>query len=590
MEYIEGLTLEQLIRRNGARPIAEVLSITEQVGRALAYAHSRVPSVVHRDIKPSNILIEQETGRAMVADFGIAKLIGRQETTLTHGGVIGTIGYCAPEQLRGEEDIDGRADIFSLGLVVYEMLTGKRLFTGPTRRVLIARLYDREPPLEFDGETPPELTHLVRRAIARNRRDRHPDVSSLLAEVAQLKSRIGSRAERGELASTRREDDWFQLEAGTGDLEPDAPFRQLSARHRRWLVAIVIAMVLSAGALVVALQVRGRFSTVPNGAQTPKGIAVMDFTAWQAGPGTNWMGDAIRGALNAQLSKAAGWQVLAKEIIDFQATKLLQTGTYTDLAIARMHVVEARGVPKAVFGTYRVDAGRVRITAHVVDMMTSIQEQPDMVEGDAELFSELPLLLAVKIMHRIGIEVPGELEGSLATAPGKSSLESYRLLMEAERPPAAPVRDRQAEPSNERTGGLLWRHMAWFVPYAAFAQTEGTKQGGSDEPRSDEDTIRITLERYREANEKKDLSLLAETYDQITPEQLEASTRYFENARDLAVAIEDVDIAVSGSEAAVSYTRTDRFTDAATGEDVVLEIRTTKILVQTDGVWKIAAR
>jgi serine/threonine protein kinase len=110
-------------------PVEHVVRIALDVGAALRHAHEHVPSVIHRDVKPSNILIEHGTGRAMVTDFGIAKLVGSEVLRTRTGAVIGTVKYCAPEQLEGA-DIDARVDVFALGLVMCEMLTGRHPLDG----------------------------------------------------------------------------------------------------------------------------------------------------------------------------------------------------------------------------------------------------------------------------------------------------------------------------------------------------------------------------------------------------------------------------------------------------------------------------
>ena len=104
-----------------------------------------------------------------------------------------------------------------------------------------------------------------------------------------------------------------------------------------------------------------------------------------------------------------------------------------------------------------------------------------------------------------------------------------------------------------------------------------------------EEEIRQVLERYRQAHEKKDLTLLDDVYDGLTAAQRESNAKYLQNAQDLHVMIRDVDIAVRGNDAVVSYTREDRFIDTETGEGVKLEVRPTKILMRTDGTWKIAS-
>jgi serine/threonine-protein kinase len=116
MEYVEGKNLSQYLRERGPLSVPEVLEISWQVARALDYAHNHKPPVIHRDIKPENILIEARSGRAVVTDFGIAKVLGAGQQTRTDM-MLGTLLYCAPEQALQNTELDGRADLYSLGLV-----------------------------------------------------------------------------------------------------------------------------------------------------------------------------------------------------------------------------------------------------------------------------------------------------------------------------------------------------------------------------------------------------------------------------------------------------------------------------------------
>jgi serine/threonine protein kinase/tetratricopeptide (TPR) repeat protein len=157
MPYIEGESLRDLMNREGRIPIDQACSIARSVAGALDYANRN--KIVHRDIKPENIMINE--GEAMVMDFGIAKAVtAASNDTLTQiGMVVGTPAYVSPEQAAGELDIDGRSDQYSLGCVVYEMLSGERPFSGPTAQaVLTKRFTEPVPPLRKKVKDIPEET------------------------------------------------------------------------------------------------------------------------------------------------------------------------------------------------------------------------------------------------------------------------------------------------------------------------------------------------------------------------------------------------------------------------------------------------
>src|SRR4051812_9007069 len=148
MPFVEGESLRVRLSKEGPQAVATVVGIVRDVAKALAYAHER--GVVHRDIKPDNVLLSG--GTAVVTDFGIAKAISAARTgsggaTLTQIGTsIGTPQYMAPEQAAGDPDVDHRADIYSLGAMAYELLTGQRVFAGRTPQRLLAA-HMTEPPV-----------------------------------------------------------------------------------------------------------------------------------------------------------------------------------------------------------------------------------------------------------------------------------------------------------------------------------------------------------------------------------------------------------------------------------------------------------
>ena len=198
-EFIDGQTLRQRLT-GGAMKLSEALDIAVQVASALAEAHAA--GIVHRDIKPENIMLRRD-GYIKVLDFGLAKLIeppsGEQTSTNSEdssprdfhtdpGVMMGTPRYMSPEQIRGME-VDARADIFSLGVVLYEMVAGRAPFDGATAGEKVAAILNHEPPsLErFVREPPSELARTVRKALAKDREQRHQSAKQLLVELKGLK-------------------------------------------------------------------------------------------------------------------------------------------------------------------------------------------------------------------------------------------------------------------------------------------------------------------------------------------------------------------------------------------------------------------
>ena len=182
MPFIEGESLRALIDRERQLSLDQALAITRDVADALEYAHAQ--NIVHRDIKPGNILIERESGRAVVTDFGIARAIERAadiSTVTSTGFTLGTPTYMSPEQAGAEKEIDGRSDIYSLGCVLYEMLAGTPPFVAPTARALIARHMTEPPPsiLVVRPELRADTQRLLEHMLAKTRAARLSDAAAL---------------------------------------------------------------------------------------------------------------------------------------------------------------------------------------------------------------------------------------------------------------------------------------------------------------------------------------------------------------------------------------------------------------------------
>jgi serine/threonine-protein kinase len=211
MPFVEGETLRARLERESQLPVAEAVRLATEVADALSYAHGR--GIVHRDIKPENILLQG--GHALVADFGIALAVqqaGGQRMTQT-GLSLGTPQYMAPEQAMGEKAVDGRADIYALGAVTYEMLTGEAPFTGATAQAIVARVLTEQPrSVTAQRHTvPPQVDAAVRRALEKLPADRFQtpmqfaealagDGRGQIAGPAPVAARSGRRLSLGRLA------------------------------------------------------------------------------------------------------------------------------------------------------------------------------------------------------------------------------------------------------------------------------------------------------------------------------------------------------------------------------------------------------
>ncbi len=180
MGYVDGESLGARLKRRGQLPPEEARRIMKETADALGTAHGL--SVIHRDIKPDNILLEGTRGRVMVTDFGIAKALSSSGATLTGVGVaIGTPQYMSPEQAAGEKEIDGRSDLYSLGIVTYQMLTGKLPFNAPTvAGILMKQITEVAPQVTtLRPEVPEDLSLAVSRCLEKDPENRWPSADAL---------------------------------------------------------------------------------------------------------------------------------------------------------------------------------------------------------------------------------------------------------------------------------------------------------------------------------------------------------------------------------------------------------------------------
>lgn len=191
MELIEGKSLRELIEKNKLA-IDQVIDMAIQICEGLHKAHQS--DIVHRDIKPENILIGKDD-LVKILDFGLAKLKGTSRLTQT-GTTTGTVAYMSPEQAQGEE-VDQRSDIFSLGVVLYELLTGQLPFKGEHQAAIIYSICNEEPePLaRYKSGVPEELQRIVKKVLAKNKQERYQHIDDLLADLKRLKRELGEEKE-----------------------------------------------------------------------------------------------------------------------------------------------------------------------------------------------------------------------------------------------------------------------------------------------------------------------------------------------------------------------------------------------------------
>jgi serine/threonine-protein kinase len=319
-EHIEGMTLrDYMISKRMS--FGQALSFALQIAGALAAAHKA--GVVHRDIKPENIMIRDD-GYIKVLDFGLAKMTLRPDATpeavtllnTDPGMILGTARHMSPEQARGF-DLDARTDIFSLGTVLYEMITGRAPFEGPTNSDVIAAILREEPaPLgQYAPEAPLELQRIINRALAKNRDERYQTAKDLFTDLKNLKREMEFAQKLGRSG---------QLPVDTSPLsaastapaittitakEPSAAAQSGYQTKQRGLSLIVIlAVVLAAVAVTAYFSFRTRNQAIDS-------VAVLPFATVGGDADTEYLSDGITESLINSLSQLPNLKVIARSSV-----------------------------------------------------------------------------------------------------------------------------------------------------------------------------------------------------------------------------------------------------------------------------------
>src|SRR6476619_5280695 len=186
MEYIEGKNLKMLLAEKTRFPYEQIAEMIAEIAEALDYAHRK--GIIHRDVKPANVIITTD-GKVKITDFGIAKIASSNLTTT--GQFLGTPNYMSPEQVSGAP-VDGRSDIFSLGVVLYELLTNRKPFQGDNLTAISYKIVheDFTPPAELASEVPPEFNPIVARAMAKDPWNRYQRGKDMALALYQLKAHL----------------------------------------------------------------------------------------------------------------------------------------------------------------------------------------------------------------------------------------------------------------------------------------------------------------------------------------------------------------------------------------------------------------
>ncbi len=399
MAFIEGETLKERLKR-GPLPLDEALVIGTQVAEGLGKAHEQ--GVVHRDIKPANVMLTEEGG-VRIVDFGLARLAGTARITES-GSTVGTAAYMSPEQSRSR-DVDHRTDVWSLGVVLYEMIAGRLPFRGEYGAAVIHSVLndDPQPASELRGEVSPELERIVHTCLEKDPGKRYGKAAELRAELEREKRRLESGEEvTAEIRAAREK------------------FRPTRLRRLALPFAGLVVLLLAILFAPAAWQALQRWL---GGAAIPeeKHLAVLPFTNIGGDPANQALCDGLMETLCSQLSameqfQDSLWVVPAREVVELGITSPGE---------AR----RALGVSLVVTGSVQLSDARARLTLNLVDADSMRQLRSQVISERLRDVAALHDETAVRLARMLEVELPPQVR-SVLVAGGSEHPDAYGHYLE----------------------------------------------------------------------------------------------------------------------------------------------------------------
>jgi eukaryotic-like serine/threonine-protein kinase len=349
MEYIEGQDLKSLMTQKGKLSFEETAGIIEQVCLALEAAHAE--GVVHRDLKPQNIMIDKQ-GKAAVMDFGIARSVEAGGMTQT-GMLVGTPDYMSPEQVMGEH-VDARSDLFTLGVIIYELLTGSGPYKAETTQAaMYKRLHEvPQPPAEVDPAVPQLLSAVAMKCLQIDPAARYQSAREILQDLEAwrggatrgLATSVVPR--RGVVSAPLSVSDWFR-------------------DSRKWLVPALVVAIAAVAFVVIE---RPGFRSTPKPDQPAIALAILPFRNASGDPSLDWLGPSLADMLSTDVGQSASLRTVSQDRLNQVLSDLRITPNASIEPTTLRRLAEFINADTLVSGQYARFGGPIRIDATLQDL------------------------------------------------------------------------------------------------------------------------------------------------------------------------------------------------------------------------------
>jgi serine/threonine protein kinase len=578
MELMKGRTLRDCLAP-GPLKVHQLVDVGIEIADALHAAHSE--GIIHRDIKPGNIFMT-ERGHVKILDFGLAKLTALFEPSQTTrdfertaGGVtLGTTAYMSPEQATGE-DLDGRTDIFSLGVVLYECATGRHPFPGKTSAVILASILNRAPvaPIVLNPDLPLPLQDVINKCLEKDRELRYQSAADVRADLKRVRRDI----ESGHSRAVDAVRSGSGQEPGSGPTPAPLP---IAGNSRAWLVGAGAAVLLTvAGAGSYALWRRN-----PPPPSEPHRVAPLPDPAI---PSRLALATASLDARNYRAALAYAGQVLtldanhegAIKIRDEARTMLARFDAAIADARQRMAAGDLRGAAQALDTARNIDGSAPIVT----DIASRLAEQSRQRESIADASRRV----------RPGAEPPRETRAALPAPSPAATAPPPPTAPPVETPPANPVPPSPAPATARATAPAVVPEPVAVPPTTTTAAAPAAAEPRERAPappaapsaQEDEAAIRRVTATYARAIEEKDLALFRSVKPNLSREEERRLQEGFRAVTSQRVNLTVLSLDRHGDEASVVVRRKD--TIEAGGRQQTTESQQTMTLARTGGRWTI---